>query len=417
MDARDILKDAEIRVLHVVGGRLSGGAARGARILSDELARQGVSSQILCADPEIGDDDKDIYSVASDFSGRTSHFLRSRCERWQGFGRHPNDHCLFSPGRNGIALTRHPAYRAANIIHLHWINGGMLSIEGIGQIDKPLVWTIRDMWPFTGGCHYSLDCFGYTKSCGACPQLHSKAPVDLSSRILDRKNAYFPSSTTYVGISSWISEAAASSSLLSEQDIRTISNCIDTSVFHQVSQAEARARLGLPQSAKIVLAGALSHSDRYKGHAFWHQAKNNLPCNNFRFASFGASRPDDTIDFDFGVVTDDQKLRDIYGASDVLVFPSLQEAFGKVAAEAMASGTPVVSFDATGLKDIVLHKATGYAAKPFSSADLAAGIVWCLEDRFRLDRLSNAAANEARIRFAPSQAAHAYIDLYREKLS
>lgn len=407
---------ADIRVLHVVGGRLAGGAARGARILSDELRRQGVNSTILCADPAIDAQEEGHYSVASGLWRRARHVARSMGEKRPG-RRVGDGSALFSPGRHGCDLTKHPAYEAADLIHLHWINGGMLSVEGIGRIQKPMVWTLRDMWPFTGGCHYALDCTGYTRSCGACPQLGSNAADDLSADVLQRKNASFSSDTTYVGISPWITEAAASSSLLSGRDIRTILNCIDTSAFYPTPREEARARLGLPQTGRIVLSGALFHKDRYKGHDLLRQAKEMLSHSDFRNASFGALQQDEDIDFDFGTVTDDRKLRDIYAASDVLVFPSIQEAFGKVAAEAMACGVPVVAFDATGPKDIVTHKTTGYAARPFEAADLAAGVKWCLEDPARHRELSENAAKDARARFAPEIAAQAYMDLYREKLS
>ncbi len=77
---------------------------------------------------------------------------------------------------------------------------------------------------------------------------------------------------------------------------------------------------------------------------------------------------------------DDWSLVLAYSSADVMVVPSKQEAFGQTASEAMACGTPVVAFGATGLLDIVDHKINGYLATPFDTAELAQGIRTILEN-------------------------------------
>lgn len=409
--------DGPLRVLHVVGGPLGGGAARGAHILSRALSKLGLSSHILCADPHLDPNQEGVSSVASGFMGRTSTVFRSKLERLPVRALQSGTGSLFSMGMSGINLTDHPAYAAADIVHLHWINGGMLAIKEIGRIDKPCVWTMRDMWPFTGGCHYALDCNRYTEGCGNCPQLKSRHSSDLSDRIFRRKQAAFCDDVTYVGISEWVTDCAKASQLLTGQDIRKVINCIDTSAFRPMEKTDARKRLGLSNSKPIVLHGALSRDDTYKGYPLFQEAQKILDRQDIYFCAFGSSKDNSGADRDFGVISDDEKMREIYAAADLLVFPSIQEAFGKVPAEAMACGTPAVVFDATGPGEIVDHKVTGFAAKPFQPEDLAAGISWMLEDPERLKSIGKAASLDAARRFDPLTSAKRYSEIYREMVA
>lgn len=406
-----------IRVLHVVSGRLGGGAARGAYVLSEALRALGVQSHLLCADPAVQTGTPGVSSVSSNSIGRAAHIVRARRERFIVHrATRGRERGFFSAGATGIALKNRPEYAAADIVHLHWINGGMLSIDGIAQIGKPCVWTMRDMWPFTGGCHYALDCSGYTGTCASCPELKAGSSQDLSERIHREKAQRLPGETTYVGISNWIADCAKRSSLLGQRDVRCVLNAIDVEAFRPMPKEEARARLNLPGDAAIVLLGALSLDDTYKGYQQLRQARDRLTRKDLLFCSFGHAEDPSIADRNFGLISEDEVLRQLYAAADILVFPSIQEAFGKVAAEAIACGTPVVAFDGTGPTDIVLHQSTGYLARPGDSADFAAGIEWCLADPARLRRMSAAAAEDARTRFAPETAARAYVDIYREKL-
>ena len=115
---------------------------------------------------------------------------------------------IFSTGFVGFNFTKTKEYKEADIIHLHWINGGFVSVKDLSKIDKPIVWTMRDMWPFTGGCHYSLECDKYKIGCGNCPQLNSNKSFDLTKYVLNRKKKYLLKSMKIVGISHWLSDEA-----------------------------------------------------------------------------------------------------------------------------------------------------------------------------------------------------------------
>jgi glycosyltransferase involved in cell wall biosynthesis len=406
-----------MKVLHVVGGGPEDGATRGALWLHRGLLACGVDSRVLT--PEAWTQDPMMVSATSGRFQRLVMRLRNRLDSLPTHFYPHRQRRIFSVGRFGLNVGKHPSCAWADVVNLHWVNRGMIAVGGLPSIGKPLVWTLRDMWPLTGGCHYSLECARYTTGCGRCPQLGSRSANDLSAKMSRSKRHFVPKDTVIVGISRWISECARASAALGHLDHRVISNIIDTEVFFPVAKAEARRRLGLPRDARIVLAGSLYAKDFYKGFDLWQAAVAALRHDGLLFAHVGRYLPDpgDPAGMrSFGLIRDDALLRDIYAAADVFVLPSRQEAFGKTGAEALACGTPVVAFDATGPRDIVEHRVTGYLARPFQAADLAAGIRWVLDDRERAARLSTAAAEAARRRFAATVAAIQYRDLYQELL-
>jgi glycosyltransferase involved in cell wall biosynthesis len=404
-----------MRVLHIVGGRLKYGAGRGALYLHNALLSLDVNSRLVCPDPNAEGDG--IISLSGSPYGWLTSRLRSTCESLPSLLYPTRLNGLFSPGLCGRRWQSRGEYKTADIIHLHWVNKGMVSISGLTKIDKPCVWTLRDMWPFTGGCHYALDCQRYSAACGACPALGSRHPHDLSQRVFQRKAKYYPHQMTIVGISSWISECARSSPLLRGNDVRTIMNCVDIGRFAPLDKTAARKRLGLPRDRLILLHGAMNLSDDYKGGAVLERAKSHLS-EKIYICDFGNKTSDNALrsDRSFGYIGDDEVLRTLYCAADVLVFPSIQEAFGKVAAEALSCGTPAVVFDGTGPAEIVQHKLTGYVAASFDPVDLANGVHWLLADGHRLVEISRNASADARRRFNPVTAARQYLELYREKV-
>jgi hypothetical protein len=138
----------------------------------------------------------------------------------------------FNTGFDGIDITRHPSYADADLVHLHWVNG-LVGVRTLSKIKKPVLWTLRDMWPITGGCHYSLDCTRFKKACGQCPQLGSARDRDLSRWVVRRKERTLPSHMRVVGISHWLSECARQSTLFRKFPVATISNGVDTQGFQK----------------------------------------------------------------------------------------------------------------------------------------------------------------------------------------
>ena len=167
-----------------------------------------------------------------------------------------------------------------------------------------------------------------------------------------------------------------------------------------------------------MLFGAIgATSDPRKGFDELSEALYKLTCKDIEFVVFGSSEPQEPQDFGFkthylGHLHDDVSLVTLYSAVDVMIVPSLQEAFGQTASEAMACGTPVVTFAATGLLDIVDHKQNGYLAQPFNTDDLANGIEWILNtDNY--DELCSNAREKVLREFDSIVVAKKYMELYK----
>ncbi len=346
-------------------------------------------------------------------------FLSGQLPRWFYRNRQP---WIFNTGLDGIDFTRHPAYKVADIVHLHWVSG-LVATRTLRKMDKPALWTMRDMWPFTGGCHYSMGCERYESGCGACPQLGSNTNFDLSRLVVWSKRRYLSKRTRIVGISRWLSECAKRSAVLQDFEIQTISNNVDTREFYPVDPVTARKALGLPLNKKIVLAGAQSLSDFYKGFDLFREALAELRSPDVHILLVGNDPSDD---FKGGRHTASslvflnsvESIRLAYSAADVFVAPSRMEAFGKMLVEAMACGTPVVCFDSTGPADIVEHKVTGYKAVPFRPVNLAEGIDWCLSlDQAQARFVKLASRARAVSYFDSAVIAAKYVQLYKEILA
>ncbi|MEJ2602767.1 MAG: glycosyltransferase family 4 protein [Gammaproteobacteria bacterium] len=409
-----------MNILHLVAGEKDGGATRGAYWLHLALRELGVQSTMLSSSVARFEDDS-VVSVA----GTPRQRLKLAVSRRLGqlpLKLYPHRKGLiFSTGLGGAEVTKHPAFRRADLIHLHWVTG-LVKTSSLSSMNKPVVWTLRDMWPFTGGCHYALDCERYREACGRCPQLGSTAEHDLSRLLYRRKAHNLPEHLRVIGISRWLSGCAERSGVFRDHRVSTISNNVDTDVFTPIDKSVARRALGLDQDEKVILVGARNVADFYKGFDLFLEALPGLAGLNIRLLSFGRTSVDipeypGIAMTHLGFLSDALALRLAYSAATVFVAPSRMEAFGKTIVEAMACGTPVVCFDATGPKDIVRHQRSGYLARAFSASDLVQGVRWVLERPAEAyEALCAFARDEATSRFDARVIARAYLEVYEEML-
>lgn len=315
-----------------------------------------------------------------------------------------------------------------DIVNLHWVCNGYLQIETLAKLNKPIVWTLRDMWPMTGGCHYSENCDRYQHHCGVCPQLQSTATWDASYWVWQRKNrAWRDLNLTIVSLSSWLADCARSSSLFKHRRIETIPNGIDTSLYKPIDRSFARRLLNLPQDKQLVLFGAVgATSDKRKGfhllQAALQELSHSARQDQIELVVFGAAEPKQPPEFGFkthylGKLTDDLSLSLLYGAANVLVAPSVYENLPNTVLEAMACGIPSVAFDIGGMPDLIEHEGTGYLAQPFKIEELAQGIVWVLENDDRYQKLTDRTRQKAEQEFALEIAARRYLSLFNEILT
>ena len=405
-----------MKILHIVAGDLTGGAARGAYWLHLGLRELAIDSKILTDSRDTSADQNVIFAHKSKFI----QIDRAQLEIIPTFFYQNKKEVIFSTGFVGFDFTKIKAYEEADIIHLHWINTGFVNIKHLSKVSKPIVWTMRDMWPITGGCHYSMGCENYKTGCGKCVQLNSSSRFDLSKAVLNRKVRYIPKNTVFVGISNWLSETTRESYLLRSFDVRTIPNCINTKDFFPIDKQVARTILGIQTDKKIILAGAQNINDFYKGFDKFIEAIRRLDESKYYLCFFGQLdvKLVDRRGFEytnFGFLHDSISLRILYSAADVFVAPSLMDAFGKTLAESMACGTPVVCFNATGPKNIVDHQVNGYKAVPFDGSDLANGINWVLQSP-DYPTLSNNAREKVLRCFDSTVVAKQYVELYKSVL-
>lgn len=410
-----------MKVLHLVAGELSEGAAKGAFWLHKAQLELGIESQLLTSGKD-KDGSEGVISLSKNPIQIVKVAVLSRLGNWPILFYRRRLTGIFNTGFSGINITRLDAYRDADIIHLHWING-LVSLKTIRNIKKPMVWTIRDMWPLTGGCHVTLSCRKYETGCGKCPQLKSRSKLDLSRFVVWAKQRSYPPQLHVVGISKWITSCIKRAVVFQGFPVRTISNNIDSNTFSPIPSHEARRILKIPADKKIILIGAQRVTDYYKGFGFFLEALSKLKdTNSFHVVTFGRGASNAMVSSlvpqtHLGFLSDSISLQLAYSSADVFVAPSLMDAFGKTLAESLSCGTPVVCFDATGPADIVEHMKTGYKAKPFESIDLARGIEWVFslpKDKYEDIRLQS--RHRAIELFDSRVIAKEYLELYNEIL-
>ncbi|MDD3050796.1 MAG: glycosyltransferase family 4 protein [Candidatus Cloacimonetes bacterium] len=307
-----------------------------------------------------------------------------------------------------------------DIVHLHWICAGMIRISELKKIKAPIVWSLHDMWAFTGGCHYSQCCDKYFLQCNACKILGSNLKKDISFRNhLNKKKAISEiNNLTIVGLSTWITFCARKSSLFIDTTVINLPNLINTNKFLPVNKKECRGILGLPTDKKIILFGAMNAvSDPRKGFKELQNALREANLQSIELAIFGSSQPENQSELPYksnylGQINDEISLTIVYSSCDVVVVPSLQENLSNVIMESLSCGTPVVAFDIGGNCDLIDHKVNGYLAKPYDSRDLAKGIEWVLNNNDYNDICLNARQKIVQ-KFDSQVIVEKYIELYQ----
>ena len=397
--------------------------------LMDALNNNGVKARML-----VGDKQTDSITV-SGLPRRWSlrrHFLWERLMIYWRL--HFSRERLFEIdiANAGSDITRLREFREADVIHLHWINQGMLSLKGIRRIldsGKPVVWTMHDLWPASSLCHYARGCAMFKSSCRRCPLLPGGGgDSDLASKVWRAKQRMLSGhSISYVACSKWLAGEARRSALLRGQAVTDIPNAIDTAVFRPTDRNEARMRLGLPADRRVILFVSQRVTDRRKGMDYFVEAVE-------RLVASGAATPDDTCIavlgghaddvatrlalpvFPLGYVADEHTIVSVYNAADVFVLPSLEDNLPNTIMEAMACGVPCVGFRVGGIPEMIDHRSNGYVAAYRDAADLAEGIGWVLGCSADGQLGRNAIAKVASS-YSQQSVALKYIEVYNHALA
>ena len=430
-----------MNIIHINSSDISGGAARAAYRIHKSLLSNKKKYNIESTMRVMKKDSDDFTVVGRPPLNKSKFFIRSLpyLAKISRFGFSTENPILHStaPFRSGLCheLKKRFKKNRNEIVHLHWLGDNTLSIEEIGEIPQRIVWTLHDFWPFCGAehyLHYDLKNMilsderyknGYTKN----NKSYFDKGRDINKKTWLRKKRHWQKKIDIVCPSKWMYESAKQSLLMKDWDLNIIPHPIDLNEWLPVEKKLARKILNLKANKVYILFNAFGvTSDPRKGSNLLFKAILHLHSlikspllKKIEILVFGQSSPKNVPKLGFpikyfGRLNDEISLRLIYSAADLMVAPSIQEAFGLTASESQACGTPVVAFGSSGLMDVIDHEVTGHLANPFDYLSLANSIKWVLENSSEL-KLGINARKRAESLWDSTIIAKQYYDLYSSK--
>ena len=412
-----------MKIIHLSHSDISGGASKAAYRIHRMLLKYYINSSMWVDIKK--SEDPTVFGPES----KIQKFIRSNRQHI----RFPINKILKSKffGMHSLSLLTSKWLKKINssdadIIHLHWVQGEMLSIREISSIKKPLVWTFLDMWPFCGCEHYAYNnryVDGYRSNNRSKNEISF---FDINRWRWNQKKKLFTKPIQIISPSKWMTNCVKKSYIMKNWPVVTISLPIDTIKWSPLDKHNSRKKLNLPQKSKLIIFGAIGGTkDPRKGFKYLTSAlkilKNLSSCDDIILIIFGGYDKNiySQINFKihhFDFISDDKTLQELYSAADVAVVPSVKEVFGQTATEALSCGTPVVAFKDTGLSDIIEHKKNGYLADALNANDLANGINWVLQNSFK-NTLNVESRKRAELFFSEKVIIKKYYNIYNNLLS
>jgi glycosyltransferase involved in cell wall biosynthesis len=417
---REIRDSKPLKVVHL-NASSAGGAFVAAQRLSVALDQlPGVDSEHWVFEGGEGD----FHLWASNWFKRKWAFGLHALEKldFLRFERDKSVRFAFSHGKTGVNVSAWEVVSDADVIHLHWINKGFVSLAGLEalmRLNKKVVWTCHDMWPFTGGCYHPRGCDHFQAGCGNCHYLKSPADGDLSRRVFSAKQRMYQSHgghLQFVTPSQWLKDQALKSGAptIEQRDgIAVIPNPIDTDYFYPVriegSGEEGAGKEGLMkegagkdiEQGEFVL-GVIERDDKAVsktftlmfaaanlGNAAKGFAEFRVICNSLYEMGFthlhalvvGENRLGDLglkcTFTELGFVADAQRMRDAYWQADVYVTTSHEENLPTTIMESLSCGIPVAAFAVGGIPEMIESidgRNTGWLAPKMDTQTLIDGI-------------------------------------------
>ncbi len=391
-----------MKILHL-NSYTSGGAAAAAQRLHSSLRAIRVESNFLSA----SDLKERLLFSKTWLSNPIKKFRYWRFNQLQNkqTSSRPSGASYFSQCESFFDLTLQPCYQQADIIHLHWVSHFLDIPTFFLKNKKPVVWTLHDTQPITGGCHANFDCEKWTniENCHQCPQLHPDFSANIAAQQLKKKietiqNFHKNGGKIFVvSPSRWLYEMAQQSLIFENCEHRQIYNGLNETDFEIVEQQIARKKLGLPLNKKILLFIAADLCDSRKGFQFLEQAMQNIGRPDLMIVTVGAGQSEwqgDSKIRHLGIFSDSNHLKLAYSAADYLVTPSLSDNLPNVIIESFFCGTPVIGFPVGGIVEMIENKINGYLCDNITAYSLAATIDRALEKDYLI------ASNNSLIRAA-----------------
>ena len=404
-----------MKILHINQSDISGGAAIAGYRLHQGLLAQEIDSKMLVENVKTDSDRIATVPRKTRIENQLYRFTR-----YSGL----NDINLFS----SFDIPNHKFYQDADILNFHNLHTGYFNYLAITKLTKtkPAIFTLHDMWSFTGHCAYSYDCDRWKIGCGSCPYPDIYPAIRRDSTRIEWKLKnwiYSKSNLTIITLSHWLTEQAKAS-MLSRFPIHHIPNGIDTDAYQPLDRHLCKAVLGIPQNKKVLLFGADSLKDKRKGGDLLFNALQQLPQSlkaEVLLLTFGNGSEAITAKLGIptiglGYISSDRLKSMAYSAADLFIFPTRADNLPLVLQESMACGTPMVSFDIGGVPDLVRPMVTGYLAKPEDAKDFCNGIVELLENEQLQQTMSVNCRTIALTEYSLELQAERYIKLYKEIL-
>lgn len=399
-----------------------GGAGRAAFKLHRALRGNGIDSRMRVRAKRTDDPLVSVSKpVVRKVVGKVGSLLTPRLMRLQG----KSHGGLHSPAWFPAGIAGELNASDADVLQLNFICG-LLSIEEIGELTKPLVWRLSDMWAFSGAEHYGDDGphARWRDGYRADNRPEGESGLDIDRWVWKRKCRAWRRPIQVVAPSNWLADCARNSALMRDWPVTVIPTALDVDQFQPWPKAFARSVLRLPADAPLVLFGALSGGiDPRKGREFLQASLARIASRipDVRGVIFGQSEPPDAPRLGLpvhwmGHLNDDATLSLLYSAADVMVLPSRQDNLPQTGIESQSCGCPVVTFDVSGLPDVIEDRITGYLAAPFDTDDLASGVEWVLGDSSRQRELSTNARHRALRLWSPTVVIPQYLEVYRNAI-
>ena len=427
-----------LRILHL-NASSSGGAFVAAQRLNDALnGLDGVSSEHWVFDGGEGD----FHLWANSWIKKKWAFGLHALEKLD-FLRFEADKSIrfaFSHGRTGINVSNWQAVKDADIIHLHWINKGFVSLNGLEDLlglGKKIVWTCHDMWPFTGGCYHPRGCDNFTRECGNCQYLKQPGQSDLSSQVFQTKKSVFSKAggrLQFVTPSAWLKNQADKSGIVKDligigdagamPEIKVIPNPIDTDYFKPL---DLKLVNSLENAPFVLMFAAANLGNPAKGFAEFRSICNGLVelgFNDIMALVVGENRlanGDLGLNcpvMELGFISDAKQMRDAYWQADVYVTTSHEENLPTTIMESLSCGVPVAAFAVGGIPEMISPSGdhqTGWLAEKLDVKSLIQGIASYIEmEASKRVKLQEASRNAAVVNYGSVSIAQRYVSLYRK---
>lgn len=403
-----------MKVLEINTSDRGGGAEKVGYQITKALNNRDIQADLMVGWKHT--DDNNTFEIKKTFSDKIISKVMTNILGLQGIGYFQSKKCC--------KFIKEKNY---NIVHYHNIHGEYFSISNIPKISKlvPSVWTLHDMWSFTGRCAYSFDCDAWLSECGQCGinvnKTYPEMPFDNSMLVLkNKKKAFLGNKINFVAPSKWL-ENLIRKSFLKDENIMTIYNGVDLDAFKFHDKNELRSKYGLKSDKKYILFAAANMNDNRKGFKYLINALNNLPDKkNIVLITVGSVINKNLVSKEFeikeyGYISEEKKMNEIYALADIFVMPSLMDNFPCTILESMSSGTPVIAFNVGGISEQI-GEDSGWLVPAKDDLQLSKELQHILKNSGLLKAYSHNSRKRVKEKFTLDICVNSYISLYNHIL-